>query len=322
MKILITGGLGFIGSNLATKLSYLGNEIIIIDNLNPLYGGNNFNLFDSNKNNIKVVIGDVRDKNLVFKLIKDVDIVFHFSAQVSYIDSLNMIYDDIDINAVSTINILESIKQLNQKTLIVFSSSRLVYGNIHGSIDENYKTDPISIYGVHKLTSEKYIQIYNKNFGIPYIILRLTNPYGIKQQMKHNKYSIIGWFIRQAMENKIIKIFGDGKQERDYIYIEDVIDSFLHLISKSENINNIYNVGCGNLIQFKDMIDKIIKITKSGKIEFVNWPDNYEYIESGSININNKKLLETGWKSKINLDDGINKTLEFYKKNNKNYFNK
>lgn len=319
MRILITGGLGFIGSNLATKLSILGHDIVIVDNLNPLYGGNKYNLHEANNKNIELIIGDVKDKELMLKLTKDVDIIFHFAAQVSYIDSLNMVYDDVDTNVLSTLNILESIKNMDKKPIVVFSSSRLVYGKINGLIDENYPTNPISIYGINKLTSERYIQTYHKNFGIPYIILRLTNPYGMKQQMKHSKYSIIGWFIRQAMENKTITVFGDGTQKRDYIYIDDVIDSILLLISKEEYKNKIYNVGSNISIEFREMIEKIIKITGRGKMIFTNWPEDYENIESGTIDIDISKLFSIGWKPKNDLSLGISKTLEFYK-SNKNYY--
>ncbi len=319
MRVLITGGLGFIGSNLATILSNTDNKVTIIDNLNPLYGGNEFNLHDANKDNIKVVKGDVRNKELLNELIKDIDVVFHFAAQVSYIDSLNMVYEDADVNSVSTLNILESIKKINPNILVFFTSSRLVYGKVDVMVNEEYATVPTSIYGTHKLTSERYLEIYHRNFGIPYVILRLANPYGIKQQMKHSKYSMVGWFIRQAMEGKTISIFGDGNQNRDYIYIDDIISAILNLMNESY-YNNIYNLGYGHSIRFKDMVEKIVSIVKCGEVKYVEWPVNYEKIETGNFEIDNRKLIRTGWYPKITFEEGIFKTYDFYKKYKEHYF--
>ena len=317
MKVLITGGLGFIGSNLATILSR-DNEVVILDNLNPLYGGNEFNLFDANMNNIKIVKGDVRDKELLFELIKGCDIVYHFAAQVSYIDSLNMVYEDSDVNSISTLNILESIRKINNNILVFYTSSRLVYGKVDTLVNEECHTVPTGIYATHKLTSERYLDIYQRNYGIPYIIVRLANPYGIKQQMKHSKYSMVGWFIRQALEGNTIKIFGDGSQKRDYIYIEDIISAILTLTNN--NYNNIYNLGYGSSIMFREMVEKIVNIVGNGKIEYIEWPQNYEKIETGNFEIDNTKLKLTGWSPLNSFEQGIHKTYDFYKKYREHYF--
>lgn len=320
MNILITGGLGFIGSNLATKLSIDGHKITIIDNLNPMYGGNIFNLFDANKSNIEIINGDVRDKDLLKHHISDKDTVFHLAAQVSYIDSLNMVYDDSDVNAVSTLNILESIRSLKKTIPVFFTSSRLVYGKMDNLANEKSHTNPLSIYGIHKLTSERYLDIYHKNFGIPYVIMRLSNPYGIKQQMKHSKYSMTGWFIRQAMEGKTINIFGDGNQMRDYIYIEDIIASILLIFNNDKYYNNIYNIGCGKSIMFKEMVTKIINVVNNGKVEYVDWPNNYEKNETGDFEMDISKITSLGWKPSFTFEDGIIKTYDYYKKYKEHYF--
>lgn len=320
MRILITGGLGFIGSNLATRLSKKNHRIVILDNLNSIYGGNEFNIFDANKDNIRTVKGDVRDKNLISSLVSDCDVVFHFAAQVSYIDSLNMVYDDSDINSVSTLNILESIRETKRNIPVFFTSSRLVYGKIDNLANEKSHTTPLSIYGIHKLTSERYLDIYHKNFGIPYVILRLSNPYGIKQQMKHSKYSMTGWFIRQAMEGKTINIFGDGNQMRDYIYIEDIINAILLIFNNENNYNTIYNLGYGNSIMFKEMVTKIVNIVKNGHIKYVEWPLNYEKNETGDFEMDISKIISIGWKPTFTFDEGISRTYEYYKKYKDYYF--
>lgn len=177
------------------------------------------------------------------------------------------------------------------------------------------------MYGLHKLTSEKYFELYGLNFGIPYSILRITNPFGIKQQMKHSKYSIVGWFIRQAMENNTIKIFGSGTQKRDYIYVQDMIDAF-EAVAFSETTNNqCYNLGTGKSIMFKEMVESIVQTTKSGKIEYIEWPPDYENLETGNVEVSIIKLKnDTGWSAKTDFLKGLELTYRYYKENGKHYF--
>lgn len=190
---------------------------------------------------------------------------------------------------------------------------------LQNKINEDHPTNPISLYGINKLTSEKYLLIYYKNFGIRSTISRITNPYGPRQQIKHSKYSLVGWFISQAMKNRTMQIFGSGKQKRDYIYIDDIINAIIQLTKKENSSGEIFNVGSGKSTEFREMVKKIIKIVGKGKIKFVDWPDNYEKIETGDIQIDTSKIFKhTGWKAKIDLEDGIKRTFEFYSK----YFDK
>jgi len=314
MKILITGGLGFLGSNLATKLSHKNYNITILDNLDPLYGGNRYNLFDANMQNIKVIIGDVRNKDLVYNLIKDKDYVFHFAAQVSYIDGLNIPYDDVNINIISTLNVLESIRKLNKKTKVIFSSSRMVYGKVKTNpVLETHETKPLSLYGINKLTSENYLNLYWKNFGIKSTIFRITNPYGIKQQIKHSKYSILGWFVRQAMENRTISIFGKGNQKRDYIYSEDIINSIIAGAFNEESNGETYNLGYGYSWRFNEMVNMVVKIVGKGKIEYQEWPINYENLETGDFEVSIEKINKIcNRKPSIDLEEGIKRMYTYY----------
>ncbi len=319
-NVLITGGLGFLGSNLALSLIEFGANITVIDNLNQLYGGNVFNLKGS-ENKIKIVINDVRNIEIMTPLIEKTDIIFHLAAQVSYIDSLNMPYEDLDLNAKSTLNILECCRKYNSKSKIIFSSSRMVYGKVDQPlITENTSTNPLSLYGIHKLTAEKYLQMYYKDFGIASTILRITNPYGPRQQIKHSKYSLVGWFIRQAMEGRVIKIFGDGLQLRDYIFVDDIVNAMLRCAEAPDAVGEIINVGSGESTRFCDMVSAVIKHVNCGKMEFVPWPDNYEKIETGDVSIDLSKLKSIAlWRPESSLDDGIQKTYEYYKKHFENY---
>jgi UDP-glucose 4-epimerase len=313
-RILITGGLGFLGSNLTHKLVSFGAKVTIIDNLDPLYGGNPYNV-ESIRDRIRIIIGDVLDESLITPLLRECDLIFHFAAQVSYIDSLNIPFRDLELNARATLLILEIIRKHKLPVKIVFSSSRMVIGKTNNLlVDESINTNPLSLYAIHKLTSEKYLLMYHNDFGIPVIIFRITNPYGIRQQLKHNKYSLVGWFIRVAMENKPITIFGDGKQLRDYIYVEDIVEAFLLSTANPKSTGEIINLGSGYSSEFCEMVKNVIRIVGSGEIKYVDWPANYERIETGNFQVDISKLKSlTGWTPSFHLEEGIRETYKYYK---------
>jgi len=263
-KILITGGAGFIGSNLAHELVTLGSQVTIVDAMLPLYGGNLFNLEDI-KDKITFVEGDVRDADLMNKLVAGQDIVYHLAAQVSYIDSKDQPFLDLDINGRGTLTVLEALRLHAPQAKFLFASSRMVYGKIQTvPVSEHHPTHPLSMYGIHKLLGEKYCRYFADTFDLHTIAIRIPNPYGPRQQMKHSKYSIVGWFVRQAMEGKTIEIFGDGSQERDYLYISDIVDAFLHLTMKGEK-GEVYNIGTDERIRFVDMVDAVLNSVGSGQ---------------------------------------------------------
>jgi len=319
-KILITGGLGFLGSNLAKNLVDLGANVTLLDNLAPLYGGNIFNVKEIQKD-VSIVINDIRNIEIIKPLIENTEIIFHLAAQVSYIDSLGMPNEDLDLNARATLNILECCRKYNPNVRILFSSSRMVYGKVEQPlVVEESPTNPLSLYGIHKLMSEKYLLMYYKDFGIRSTVMRVTNPYGPKQQIKHSKYSLVGWFIRQAMEDKVIKIFGEGAQLRDYIYVDDIVNAMIKCAASPKAIGEVINLGSGQSSKFSDMVSYVIKHVNKGKMEFVPWPDNYEKIETGDVSIDISKLRAiTSWQPTVSLDEGISKTFEYYQENYKFY---
>lgn len=319
-NVLITGGLGFLGSNLAIALYKKKARVTVIDNLAPLYGGNVFNL-SYYKDDIKIIINDMRNLEIIEPLIVKADFIFHFGAQVSYIDSLNIPFEDLDLNAKSTLSILEICRKNNPSCRIIFSSSRMVYGKVDSPIlTEDSPTNPLSLYGIHKLTSEKYLLMYFKDFGIPSTILRIANPFGPRQQIKHSKYSLIGWFIRQAMEDKEIKIFGEGNQLRDYIFVDDIIHAMISCAEIDGTIGEILNLGSGNSYKFSEMVNEVVTCVNKGRIKYIPWPKNYENIETGDVSLDVSKLRSiTGWKPENSLTEGIQKTYDYYKVNFNNY---
>lgn len=320
-RVLITGGLGFIGSNIAHKLVRHGAKVAIIDSMAPLYGGNLANV-EEIVDDIVLSIGDFRDESRLRPLIADVDIIFHLAAQVSYIDSARMPLEDLDINARGTLQLLDICRQFQRDIKVIFASSRLVLGKIvKQPVREDHPTEPLSLYGVHKLAAEKYHRLYADLHGIKTAVLRITNPYGERQQLKHSKYSLPGWFMRQAIEGKPIKIFGDGNQMRDYIYATDIADAFLAIGAAPFVPGEVFNCGYGSSVTFRTMVETIVRVLRKGSIEYVPWPDNYEQVETGDVHFDTGKLSETtGWRPSISLEQGIERMSAYFGPRLSQYF--
>lgn len=319
-NILITGGAGFLGSSLAQALVPLGAHVTVLDAMLPLYGGNKFNL-QGIKDKITFVEGDIRDQELMNSLVAGKDIIYNFAAQVSYIDSKDQPFLDLDINGKGHMTVLEAMRQYAPAARILFSSSRMVYGKILTSpVAETHPTDPLSLYGIHKLLGEKYYRYYAHTFGMDTVSIRIPNPYGPRQQMKHNKYSIVGWFVRQAMEGKSITVFGDGSQERDYLYVDDIVDSFLELTQHGMS-GEIYNIGTHERVTFGGMVDTVIKEVGSGIKENIPWPESYEKNETGNYIADTSKIQQiTAWRPSVSLEEGIRRMVQYYKYNKVHYW--
>ncbi len=319
-KVLITGGAGFIGSALARAFVSLGARVTILDALLPLYGGNLFNL-KSIADQVEFVEGDIRDKDLVEKIVAGQDFIFNLAAQVSLPDSQLDPFLDLDINCRGHLNVLEAARIIAPTAKIFFPSSRMVYGQPKClPVTEDHSTEPMVMYGVHKLTGEKYYQLYHKIFGLHTVIVRLPNPYGPGQQMKHNKYSALGWFVRLALEDKEITVFGDGKQERDYIYIDDVTEAWLALAA-SGKAGEIYNLGNPEKVSVVEAIDQILLESKTGTKRHIDWPADHLQRETGGYVADTSKIeRDAGWRVKTDFKSGIRKMVAYYKENRDFYW--
>jgi len=319
-KILITGGTGMLGSNLAHKLVSLGSKVTLLDAFLPLYGGKMFNIRDI-EDSIELVGGNILDEKLVCKLVKNKDIIFSFAAQADYLKSNEMPIEDLSINTKGQLILLRTCLKHNKKARLLFSSSRLVYGKIRQNpVAENHPTDPLNHYALHKLLSEEYYKLYKRLYNLDTVVFRISNPFGPRQQMKHFHYSIVGWFIKLAMENKTITIFGDGKQIRDYIFIDDLVSAFLRAAYNPKTSGKIYNVGSGSGTRFIDMANTVVDVTGKGKIKHISWPKGYEKNETGDYVGDITKIRKIGWNPKISFEEGVKRTYEYYKKFTKYYF--
>ncbi len=333
LRVLVTGGAGFIGSNLAHKLVELGHRVAILDNFHPAYGGNDRNLFEI-QNNIELIRGDILDQNLMTKLVQDSDVVYHIAAQCSHVDSLTDPWFDLEVNCKGTLCVLEAARQSPKKPVIIYAGTRATIGApLELPASETTLPNPTDIYGVNKLAAELYGSVYARVHRIPFVTLRLTNCYGPRHQMKSGKYGILNWFVSLALQNKPIKIFGTGEQLRDYLYIDDAIEAFIKTthfafdlreekkswplvqLSGSQVPFAVIHIGSGKGLRFVDCARKITEKTKS-PLEFVSWPQDRKAIETGDYVSDGKAAEEVlNWVPQVTFDDGLEKTIQFYSKN-------
>lgn len=320
-KILITGGLGFLGSGLAIALVKLGAKVTLLDAMLPLYGGNFFNI-EEVKDSVEIKIGDIRDSILLGEVVRDKDIIFHIAAQTSHIDSMIDPLLDVDINCKGNIIFLESCRKNNPKVKIVYTGTRGQYGNLkYIPVDENHPLNSTDIYGANKTAAESYHFIYSRAYGLKVCSLRVNNTYGPRHQMKHSRYGVLNWFIRLVLEDKTIEVYGDGCQLRDCNYLDDVTSAFLLTGASDISEGKVYNLGSGEPVKLIDFIQRLIDIAGSGRLKKVPWPEDRKRIETGDYVADFNRIKEDlGWSPKIGIDEGLRRTIEFYRRYRDKYW--
>jgi UDP-glucose 4-epimerase len=312
--VMITGGLGFIGSNLARRLVELGADVLLLDSLIPDYGGNLFNI-DGIADRVRVNVADVRQQTTMNHLVRDRDVIFSLAGQVSHIDSMRDPYTDLEINCRSQLTVLEACRNHNPRVKVVFAGTRQVYGRPDSlPVSESHLVRPTDVNGINKAAGENYHLVYNNVFGVSACSLRLTNVYGPRQLIKHNRQGFIGWFIRLAIQNQCIHIYGDGSQLRDFVYVDDAADAFLRAGASSACNGEVFNVGGDEPISHRDLTALLIKVAGSGSVEYVEWPASKKAIDIGSFYADSTKFKRTtGWIPAVSLADGLRRTVEFYR---------
>jgi len=312
-KILITGGLGFIGSNLALKLVELGANITIIDSLIPEYGGNLFNI-EPIKDKVRVNISDVRDEHSMKYLVQNQDYLFNLAGQTSHIDSMNNPFPDLEINAKAQLSILEACRKYNKDIKIVFASTRQVYGKPqYLPVDEKHPLCPVDVNGINKMAGEWYHIVYNNVYNIRSTVLRLTNTYGPRMRVKDARQTFLGIWIRRLIEGKPLLVFGDGKQIRDFNYVDDVVDALL-LAALSDDANGeIFNLGADDPITLKETAQLMIAVNGKGTYDIVPFPSERKVIDIGDYYGDYRKIRsKLNWKPKTTLPEGLKKTLDYF----------
>lgn len=319
-NILITGGLGFIGSHLAKRLLSEGAIVTIADSLLPQYGGNLFNI-DSIKQDVNIKIIDIRNRGEVDLLLRGKDFLFNLAGQTSHLDSMLDPRTDLEINAAAQLSILESCRFINPRIKVVFASTRQIYGKPHYlPVDELHPISPVDVNGINKLAGEWYHLLYNNIYGIRACALRLTNTYGPGMRIKDARQTFLGIWFRKLLEGVDIEIFGDGLQLRDFNYVDDCVDALL-LAGLSDRANGkVYNLGSDEVTSLIAVAEKMIALGYGGQFKKIPFPEDRKAIDIGDYYGDYQRIkVDLNWEPKVSLDQGLKKTAEFYKEYMEHY---
>jgi nucleoside-diphosphate-sugar epimerase len=310
----VTGGAGFIGSNLVRRLVDLGARVSVADSLLPDYGGNLFNL-DGIRDKIWLSVTDMRDVNGMAYVVRDQEFIFNLAGQVSHEDSMRDPLTDLDINCRSQASLLEVCRCHNPRVRIVYTSTRQVYGKPRClPVDESHPLDPVDVNGINKLAGERYHLLYHRVHGIWTTVLRLTNTYGPRQLIRHSRQGFIASFIRQVLQNGTIQLYGDGQQLRDLTYVDDVVDALLLAATRDAANGQIFNIG-GTVVSLLELTRMLREVCPAARYEIVPFPEERRRIDIGSYTANWEKIYHTlGWRPLVALDDGLRQTLDYYQR--------
>jgi dTDP-glucose 4,6-dehydratase/UDP-glucose 4-epimerase len=320
-KVLITGGFGFIGSNLARRLVGLGAEVTLVDSLIPQYGGNLFNVQDL-RDRVTANVCDVRDPYAIAYLVQGKDFLFNLAGQTSHMDSMNDPHTDLDINAAAQLSILEACRKANPGIKLVFASTRQLYGKPdYLPVDESHPIRPVDVNGINKLAGEWYHLLYNNVHGIRACALRLTNTYGPAMRVKDARQTFLGIWVRLLIEGKPIAVFGDGRQLRDFNYVDDCVDALL-LAGASDVANGkVYNLGSKEVVCLKDLAAMIVGLGYGGSYELIPFPPERKAIDIGDY-YSDFSLIdkELGWSPRVGLKEGLQRTVAYYREHSQHYW--
>jgi UDP-glucose 4-epimerase len=320
-RVLVTGGLGFIGSNLALRLLDAGADVTLVDAMLPELGGNLFNVAPV-RDRVKINFADVRDEHLMALMVDRMDVVFHLAAQVSHVLSLSDPYPDIDINIKGTAALLEALRKVNPRALVVRSGTRGQYGAATRlPVDEGAPTHPKGLHEISLLTSEKILQMYHEVHGVPVVLLRLTNIYGPRAQMRSSHFGVANWLIRLAMDGKPITLFGDGLIQRDFVYVDDCVDAMLRAAETPACVGEILNVGDDRPSTFKELADVICGVVEGARVVYTDFTPERKAQEPGHFYSDITKigrLLQ--WRPVTPLAEGVRRTVDYYRAHRVHYW--
>jgi UDP-glucose 4-epimerase len=318
-KVLVTGGLGFIGSNLALRLIDLGAEVLLVDSLIPEYGGNLFNVAGV-ENKVRINISDVRDEHSMPYLVQGQDFLFNLAGQTSHMDSMQDPYTDLEINAKAQLSILESCRKHNSRIKIVFASTRQIYGKPdYLPIDEKHLLRPVDVNGINKMAGEWYHILYNNVYGIRACALRLTNTYGPRMRVKDARQTFLGIWIRLIVEGKPFEVW-EGQQRRDFTYVDDAVQALLMAAARDEVNGQVFNLGGDSVISLKDLADLLVEVNAGGGYAVKVFPANRKGIDIGDYYADFSRIHSVlGWKPEVPLREGLARTLAFYRANLEHY---
>lgn len=320
-KVLITGGMGFVGSNLAIRLVHLGAQVTLVDSMIEGYGGNLFNI-EPVREQVRVNFADICDANAINYLVRGQDYIFHLAGQVSHILSLTDPFPDIDYNIKGTAILMEACKHYNRDAKVIYTGTRGQYGPAtHLPVNEETPMRPKGIYEISNLTAEHIIKVYSDVQGVRSVLLRLTNLYGQRAQMKHSHYGVVNWFIRLALENATLKVFGDGQIKRDFLYVDDCVEALLLAACSEEAVGQVFNVGVDHPTTILEVVQSIIRVAESGRWEYAPFSPERLAQEPGDYYSDISKITRvTGWRPATSLDEGLRQTIDYYRLYREHYW--
>ena len=314
-RVLVTGGLGFIGSNLARALVELDADVAVIDSLMTDAGGRRGNVADLGRR-LRVTIADLRERAVIEALVADREVIFNLAGQVSHIDSMREPEADLDANCRSHLVLLDACRRRNPGTKVVYAGTRQVYGRPDSlPVNETHLLRPTDVNGANKAAGEYYNLVFNNAFNLRACSLRLTNVYGPRQLVRHNRQGFIGWFIRLAVEDRTIEIYGDGRQLRDFVFVDDAVEAFLRAGAAEACNGGVFNVGGGEPISHRDLTALLIDVAGTGRVSYVPWPAEKKAIDIGDFYADSGRFAAvTGWRPAVPLREGLGRTVDFYRR--------
>jgi len=314
-SVMITGGLGFIGSNLAIRLVELGAKVTLVDSLIPEYGGNLKNI-EPVADKVSVNISDVRDEHSMKYLIQGQDYLFNLAGQTSHLDSMENPYPDLDINARAQLSILEACRKFNPTVRVVYASTRQVYGVPESlPVDERHPVRPVDVNGINKVAGEGYHLVYNNVYGIRTAVLRLTNTYGPRMRIKDARQTFLGVWIRRLLEGEPILVYGDGRQVRDFNYVDDLVRALLMAAVDERAYGQIFNLGADDPTTLKDVAAKMTS-AHAGCFEVVPFPHKLKAIDIGDYYGDYRRIRsQLGWVPQVSLEEGLKRSIAYFKEN-------
>ena len=312
-KILITGGLGFIGSNLARRLVDLGARVTLVDSLIPEYGGNLFNIAGL-EDQVQVNISDVRDQHSMRYLVQGQDYLFNLAGQTSHMDSMEDPGTDLEINCRAQLSILEACRRYNPRIKVVFASTRQIYGKPdYLPVDEKHLLRPVDVNGINKMAGEWYHILYNNVYELRACALRLTNTIGPRMRIKDARQTFLGVWVRLLLEGKTFEVWG-GEQLRDFTYVDDVVDAFLLAAASKEANGEVFNLGCERVIGLKALADLLVEVNGGGRYEIRSFPPERKRIDIGDYYADYSRIRSLlKWEPKVSLREGLASTMAFYR---------
>ena len=318
-RVLVTGGLGFLGSNLARRLVELGAEVVLVDSLVPEYGGNRFNIADI-EDRVTVHITDVRDEPALRDLVRDCDYLFNLAGQTSHLDSMHDPFIDLEMNCRAQLAILEACRRHNPGVKIVFASTRQIYGRPeYLPLDEHHPVRPVDINGIHKMAGEQYHMLYNQVHGLRAAALRLTNTIGPRMRVKDARQTFLGLWVRNLLEGAEIEVWG-GDQLRDFTYVDDAVDAFLLTALSDDTDGRVFNLSGDSVISLTELAALLIDIAGTGRMAIRPFPEERRRIDIGDYYADGSLIQRVvGWRPRVPLREALRRTIDFYREHLSRY---